>query len=68
MEVVSDDKESQQYKLKLRCRDEAKGAVTAICGMNGYLVSSMGQKVCIVHYHVSELHIHNELLDLCSGL
>lgn len=33
-------------KLKLLCRDESKGPVTAVCGMNGYLVSSMGQKVC----------------------
>jgi hypothetical protein len=33
------------WKLRLRCRDDAKGPVTAICGMNGYLVSSMGQKV-----------------------
>jgi cleavage and polyadenylation specificity factor subunit 1 len=34
------------YKLRLRCRDDAKGPVTAMCGFNGYLVSSMGQKVC----------------------
>ena len=33
------------YKLRLRCRDEAKGPVTAVCGFSGYVVSSMGQKV-----------------------
>ena len=33
------------YRLKLHCRDEAKGPVTALCGMDNYLVSSMGQKV-----------------------
>ena len=33
------------YKLRLRCRDEAKGPVTAVCGIDAYLVSSMGQKV-----------------------
>ncbi len=33
------------FKLRLRCRDEAKGPVTAVCGIDGYLVSSMGQKV-----------------------
>ena len=33
------------YQLKLRCRDDAKGPVTALCGMDNYLVSSMGQKV-----------------------
>lgn len=46
VEVVSALEDIRQYKLKLRCRDEAKGPVTALCGMNGYLVSSMGQKVC----------------------
>lgn len=33
------------YRLKLLCKDEAKGPVTALCGMDNYLVSSMGQKV-----------------------
>ncbi|KAG2029284.1 CPSF A subunit region-domain-containing protein [Suillus americanus] len=32
------------YKLKLRVKDDAKGPVTAVCGINGYLASSMGQK------------------------
>lgn len=47
VEVVPDRKGGQKrwHKLKLRCRDDAKGPVTALCGMNGYLVSSMGQKV-----------------------
>ncbi|KAJ7747964.1 CPSF A subunit region-domain-containing protein [Mycena maculata] len=35
------------YKLRLRFRDDAKGPVTAICGFNGYLVSSMGQKIFV---------------------
>jgi cleavage and polyadenylation specificity factor subunit 1 len=35
----------RSFKLRLRCRDEAKGPVTAVCGIDGYLVSSMGQKV-----------------------
>lgn len=33
------------YRLRLLCRDEAKGPITALCGFEGYLVSSMGQKV-----------------------
>lgn len=47
VEVVPDQAVSQRrwYKLRLRCRDEAKGPVTAVCGLNDYLVSSMGQKV-----------------------
>jgi cleavage and polyadenylation specificity factor subunit 1 len=45
-DVVQDVKSRGQrhHKLKLLCREEAKGPVTALCGMNGYLVSSMGQK------------------------
>ena len=35
------------WRLKLLCRDDAKGPVTFLCGMNGYLVSSMGQKVSV---------------------
>ncbi|KAJ6591099.1 CPSF A subunit region-domain-containing protein [Mycena vulgaris] len=35
------------YKLRLRFRDDPKGPVTAICGFNGYLVSSMGQKIFV---------------------
>lgn len=46
-DVVQDVKSrgQREHKLKLLCREEAKGPVTALCGMNGYLVSSMGQKV-----------------------
>lgn len=48
VEVVPDPSFSAKrwYKLKLRARDDSKGPVTAVCGLNGYLVSSMGQKVC----------------------
>ena len=47
VEVVPDQSSGPKrwYRLKLRCRDDAKGPVTALCGINNYLVSSMGQKV-----------------------
>ena len=48
VEVVADQSApgpKRWYKLKLLCRDDAKGPVTALCGFEGYLVSSMGQKV-----------------------
>ena len=47
VEVVPDPASDikRGFKLRLRCRDEAKGPVTAVCGIDGYLVSSMGQKV-----------------------
>ncbi|KAG2088396.1 CPSF A subunit region-domain-containing protein [Suillus discolor] len=46
VEVVSDANwtPNRWYKLKLRVRDDAKGPATAMCGINGYLVSSMGRK------------------------
>ncbi len=40
-----EDPPHRNYKIRLLCRDDAKGPVTAICGLNGYLVSTMGQKV-----------------------
>lgn len=54
MEVVPDQAVSQRrwYKLRLRCRDDAKGPVTAVCGLNDYLVSSMGQKVGSISFHL----------------
>jgi cleavage and polyadenylation specificity factor subunit 1 len=52
VEVVPDPNIPPQrwYKLRLRCRDEAKGPVTAVCGFSGYVVSSMGQKVTHCSY------------------
>jgi hypothetical protein len=46
LEVVSDPNWTPKrwYKLRLRVKDDAKGPVTAVCGINGYLASSMGQK------------------------
>lgn len=47
VEVVPDPNvlPERWYRLRLRCRDEAKGPVTAICGLSGYVVSAVGQKV-----------------------
>ncbi|KAF7329846.1 Cleavage and polyadenylation specific protein [Mycena kentingensis (nom. inval.)] len=49
VEVVSDPSLAPKrwYKLRLRFRDDVKGPVTALCGFNGYLVSSMGQKIFV---------------------
>ncbi|KAJ7216585.1 CPSF A subunit region-domain-containing protein [Mycena pura] len=49
VEVVPDPSLAPKrwYKFHLRFRDDAKGPVTAICGFNGYLVSSMGQKIFV---------------------
>jgi cleavage and polyadenylation specificity factor subunit 1 len=58
-EVVPDRDAHQQrwYKLRLLCRDDVKGPVTCLCGLNGYLVSSMGQKVRIfITYNSFDTH------------
>lgn len=52
VEVVPDPSSglNRSFKLRLRCRDDAKGPVTALCGLDGYLVSSMGQKVQYIYF------------------
>jgi cleavage and polyadenylation specificity factor subunit 1 len=63
----------RSFKLRLRCRDEAKGPVTAVCGIDGYLVSSMGQKVSLcprarrIRY-ISSLQIFVRAFDLDERL
>jgi cleavage and polyadenylation specificity factor subunit 1 len=71
VEVVPDPSQNPKrwYRLRLLCRDDAKGPVTAVCGFQGYLVSSMGQKVCVYGsdfdgaYHVVLFGI-----DLCTRI
>ncbi|CAE6441366.1 unnamed protein product [Rhizoctonia solani] len=55
VEVVPEPgSKTRQYKLRLLCREDSKGAVTALCGMNGYLVSSMGQKIFVRAFDLDE--------------
>ncbi|KAG8854213.1 mRNA cleavage and polyadenylation factor subunit [Tulasnella sp. 330] len=54
----------RRNKLKLLCRDEAKGPVTAVCGINGYLISSMGQKVYVRAFDLDERLIGMAFLDV----
>lgn len=53
---------SRSWKLRLRCRDDAKGPVTALCGIDNYLVSSMGQKVGL--RLLRDVHTLTAFLDL----
>ncbi|KAG6864394.1 hypothetical protein C0991_009920 [Blastosporella zonata] len=66
VEVVSDPAFASKrwYKLRLRCRDDAKGPVTAVCGFNGYLVSSMGQKVFVRAFDSDERLVGVAFLDV----
>lgn len=63
----------RSFNLRLRCRDEAKGPVTAVCGIDGYLVSSMGQKVVNIlasreHFSYCHLQIFVRAFDLDERL
>lgn len=52
VEVVPDPNRPQRkYRLKLLCQDDSKGAVTALANINGYLISSMAQKVRLTIQH-----------------
>lgn len=67
VEVVPDlnSDMKRSFNLRLRCRDEAKGPVTAVCGIDGYLVSSMGQKVRNISNKAICLS-HVSFIDLCT--
>ncbi|TFK70705.1 hypothetical protein BDN72DRAFT_838644 [Pluteus cervinus] len=66
VEVVPDPDLLPQrwYKLRLRCKDDAKGPVTAICGFNGYLVSSMGQKIFVRAFDADERLVGVAFMDV----
>ncbi|KAL0062576.1 mRNA cleavage and polyadenylation factor subunit [Marasmius tenuissimus] len=66
VEVVPDPSlvPKRWYKLRLRCRDDAKGPVTALCGMNGYLVSSMGQKIFVRAFDLDERLVGVAFMDV----
>ncbi|OJA10745.1 hypothetical protein AZE42_07268 [Rhizopogon vesiculosus] len=66
VEVVSDPNWTPKrwYKLKLRVKDEAKGPVTAVCGINGYLVSSMGHKIFVRALDLDERLVGVAFLDV----
>ncbi|KAF8156589.1 CPSF A subunit region-domain-containing protein [Crassisporium funariophilum] len=52
------------YKLRLRCRDDAKGPITAVCGFPGYLVSSMGQKIFVRAFDSDERLVGVAFMDV----
>ncbi|KAL0578769.1 mRNA cleavage and polyadenylation factor subunit [Marasmius crinis-equi] len=66
VEVVPDPSLAPKrwYKLRLRCRDDAKGPVTALCGLNGYLVSSMGQKIFVRAFDLDERLVGVAFMDV----
>ncbi|KAF8816784.1 hypothetical protein BYT27DRAFT_7181242 [Phlegmacium glaucopus] len=66
VEVVADPAISLKrwYKLRLRCRDEAKGPITAISGFTGYLVSSMGQKIFVRAFDSDERLVGVAFMDV----
>ncbi|THG98888.1 hypothetical protein EW026_g3366 [Hermanssonia centrifuga] len=66
VEVVPDPATALKrwHRLKLLCRDDAKGPVTALCCMNNYLVSSMGQKIFVRAFDLDERLVGVAFLDV----
>ncbi|KAH9849008.1 CPSF A subunit region-domain-containing protein [Lenzites betulinus] len=66
VEVVPDPSTNTKrwWRLKLLCRDDAKGPVSFLCGMNGYLVSSMGQKIYVRAFDLDERLVGVAFLDV----
>ncbi|KAI0646665.1 CPSF A subunit region-domain-containing protein [Trametes meyenii] len=66
VEVVPDPSANVKrwWRLKLLCRDDAKGPVSFLCGMNGYLVSSMGQKIFVRAFDLDERLVGVAFLDV----
>ncbi|PIL30998.1 hypothetical protein GSI_05691 [Ganoderma sinense ZZ0214-1] len=66
VEVVPDASANVKrwWRLKLLCRDDAKGPITFLCGMNGYLVSSMGQKIFVRAFDLDERLVGVAFLDI----
>ncbi|KAK7451137.1 mRNA cleavage and polyadenylation factor subunit [Stygiomarasmius scandens] len=66
VEVVPDPSlaPNRWYKLRLRCRDDAKGPVTALCAFDGYLVSSMGQKIFVRALDLDERLVGVAFMDV----
>ncbi|TFY75914.1 hypothetical protein EWM64_g8097, partial [Hericium alpestre] len=66
VEVVPDPSSGVKrwFKLRMRCKDDAKGPVTALCGIDGYLVSSMGQKIFVRALDMDERLVGVAFLDV----
>ncbi|KAJ8502824.1 hypothetical protein ONZ45_g11405 [Pleurotus djamor] len=66
VEVVPDANlaPSRWYKFRLMCRDDAKGPVTALAAFDGYLVSSMGQKIFVRAFDLDERLVGVAFLDV----
>ncbi|KAI9598078.1 CPSF A subunit region-domain-containing protein [Syncephalis fuscata] len=55
MEVVPEpDRPQKNHKLKLRCKEEVKGAVTVVDGIKGFLLTSVGRQVVLQDFEDTE--------------
>ncbi|UZJ52621.1 hypothetical protein CBS101457_001941 [Exobasidium rhododendri] len=61
--VVTDQDPACRFKLKLVMKDDAKGPITAITDMNGYLVTVMGLKLFVRSLEKDEWLITIAFLD-----
>ncbi|KAN0059656.1 mRNA cleavage and polyadenylation factor subunit [Thecaphora frezii] len=62
--VTAPSDPSNRFKLKLLCRDDSKAPVTALADINGFLISTSGQKLYVRALEKEEWLISVAFLDL----
>jgi len=66
IEVVPEpNRPETNRKLKLVTREEVKGTVSAICGVNGYLLAAQGQKIMVRGLKEDQSLLPVAFLDMC---
>ncbi|CAG8433080.1 10709_t:CDS:10 [Diversispora eburnea] len=65
IEVVPEpDNPQTNHKYKLLCHEEVKGSVTAICDVNGYLLTCVGPKIFIRAFEDNDRLISVAFIDI----
>ncbi|CAG8621050.1 17852_t:CDS:10, partial [Gigaspora margarita] len=65
IEVVPEpDNPQTNHKFKLLCHEEVKGSVTAICDVNGYLLTCVGPKIFIRAFEDNDRLISVAFIDI----
>ena len=65
--VPEPDRPLVKFKMNQIYADEQKGPVTAICGVNGYIVSAIGQKVGEKSDNFSQVRCYSPLMKVFIG-
>ncbi|KAG5439169.1 hypothetical protein PCANB_001468 [Pneumocystis canis] len=62
--IPEPDRPETNKKLKLVCREEVKGVVSALCDVNGYLLSAQRQKVIVRSLENDDRLVGTAFIDL----